>query len=55
VARSPGASAEEDEDDFLMGRDDGGIRAAAGGWALYALGVAFGAIGMALLVYALSR
>jgi|GEM_PF-6831492 len=41
-------------DDFLMGRDDGGITSPAGsGWGLILLGLVAGAMGVGLLVYAL--
>ncbi len=38
-------------DDFLMGRDDGGIGEGGTGWALIAFGVVSGAVGAALILY----
>ena len=46
-----------DEDDFLMGRSDGGIRMQPNviGWLLVAFGLMCGLIGAALIVFAAAR
>ena len=51
---SAGADPDDSEDDFLMGRSDGGIRVQQNmlGWVLVAVGLLAGAVGCLLILVA---